>query len=55
MSKVADDKKKMQQKTRRPYKTPNLHAYGTVKGLTAGGSGVLAEGGKGGGPKTRHI
>ena len=43
MSQVKDDKKK-QQKFRKPYRKPELLAYGTVKDLTAGGSGIGSEG-----------
>ena len=43
MSQVKDDKKKIEQKARRPYRKPELLAYGTVKDLTAGGSGTKTE------------
>ena len=43
MSQVKDGKKKMQQKSRRPYRKPELLAYGTVKDLTAGGVGSKTE------------
>ena len=45
MSQVKDDKKKIEQKSRRPYRKPELLAYGTVKDLTAGGLGSTLEGG----------
>ena len=44
MSQVKDDKKKIAQKSRRPYRKPELLAYGTVKDLTAGGSANGKEG-----------
>jgi hypothetical protein len=44
MSQVKDDKKKIEQKSRKPYRKPELLAYGTVKDLTAGGSGNIKEG-----------
>ena len=44
MSQVKEGKKKMQQKSRRPYRKPELLAYGTVNDLTAGGSGNVKEG-----------
>jgi len=47
MSQVKDDKKKIEQKARRPYRKPELLAYGTVKDLTAGGSGNAQEGNPG--------
>ena len=43
MSQVKDDKKKIEQKTRRPYRKPELLAYGTVKDLTASGFGSKTE------------
>ena len=43
MSQVKDDKKKIEQKARRPYQKPELLVYGTVKDLTAGGSGNAQE------------
>jgi hypothetical protein len=43
MSQVKDDKKKIEQKTRRPYRKPELLAYGTVKDLTAAGLGSTTE------------
>jgi hypothetical protein len=43
MSQVKDDKKKIEQKPRRPYRKPELLAYGTVKDMTAGGSGLVPE------------
>lgn len=38
MPQLKHDKDEGQQMPRRPYQTPQLKAYGTVKGLTAGGS-----------------
>ena len=38
MSQVADEKKKMKQNSRQPYKKPRLLVYGAVKDLTASGS-----------------
>ena len=38
-----DNKKKLEQKSLRPYRKPHLHAYGTVKDLTAGGTGKKPE------------
>ena len=43
MSQVKDDKKKIEKKARRPYRKPELLAYGTVKDLTAGGVGSKTE------------
>jgi hypothetical protein len=45
MSQVKDDKKKIEQKARRPYQKTELLAYGTVKDLTAGGIGSKVESG----------
>ena len=45
MSQVKDDKKKIEQKARRPYRKPELLAYGTVKDLTAAGIGSKVESG----------
>ena len=45
MSQVKDDKKKIEQKSRRPYRKPELLAYGTVKDLTAAGIGSKVESG----------
>ena len=39
---------------RRAYATPELRDYGTMRELTAGGSGSPAEQGQGGGPATRQ-
>ena len=44
MSQVKDDKKKIEQKSRKPYRKPELLAYGTVKDLTAGSIGSVPEG-----------
>jgi len=38
-----DDKKKMQQNSCRPYWKPHLQPYGSVKDLTAGGTGAKDE------------
>jgi len=43
MSQVTNDKKKMQQKSHLPYKSPCLHFYGSLRDLTAGGSGATTE------------
>ena len=43
MSQVKENKKKKQQTSRRFYKTPHLQAYGTVKDLTASGTGTKPE------------
>ena len=43
MSQVNDDKIKMQQKSRQPYQTPHLEAYGTLRDLTAAGAGSTTE------------
>jgi hypothetical protein len=40
---IKDDTNKMQQKSHRPYHKPHLQTYGTVKELTAGGSGTKSE------------
>jgi len=36
-------KKRMQQKRRRSYRKPHLQPYGSVKDLTAGGTGTKIE------------
>ena len=36
-------KKKVQQESRRPYRKPHLQPYGSVKDLTAGGTGTKIE------------
>jgi len=41
--KIKDDKKIIEQKFRRPYRKPHLCAYGVVKELTAGGTGLTVE------------
>ena len=43
MLQVEDNKKKVKQKERRPYRKPHLYAYGVVKELTAGGTGNVFE------------
>jgi len=43
MLQVEDNKKKREQKERRPYRKPHLYAYGVVKELTAGGTGNVFE------------
>jgi len=43
MSQTTDDTKKTQQKSKRPYKVPQLINYGALKDLTAAGSGKRGE------------
>jgi hypothetical protein len=42
-----DDSGSVQQVQLRPYQTPRLQVYGSMKALTAGGSGGGPEGGMG--------
>ena len=46
-----EQKQKTHQTVRRPYRKPQLCAYGTVKGLTAGGTGITVEASAGGSGK----
>ena len=43
MPHTTDNQKKKEQKTLRPYQTPQLLVYGAVKDLTAGGTGSVVE------------
>ena len=43
MSQVTGNKNKKQQKSLQPYQSPHLLIFGTLRDLTAGGSGTSAE------------